>query len=83
MNGIRILVLTLMAAAPVSMMYGQVVPQPLRGRSDAERQGFHDANNIRTEYWNYGMVGNYPADPLNVDVSTFHSVEVPKGSGVN
>jgi hypothetical protein len=59
------------------------VPFDQRGRSDAERRGIHDANNIRTEFWNYGMVGNYPADPLNVDLSTFHSVEVPKGSGVN
>jgi hypothetical protein len=48
-----------------------------------ERQGFHDAANIRTEFWNFGMVGNYPRDPINVDLSTFHSAEVPKGSGMN
>jgi len=29
------------------------------------------------------MVGDYPPDPLNVDLSVFHSVEVPKGSGLN
>ena len=29
------------------------------------------------------MVGDYPADPQNVDLSVFHSVEVPKGSGMN
>ncbi|MBE0564391.1 MAG: hypothetical protein IH621_00400, partial [Krumholzibacteria bacterium] len=45
--------------------------------------GQHDANNIRTVFWNYGMVGDYPADPINVDLSVFHSVEVPKGSGMN
>ena len=39
--------------------------------------------NIRTVFWNYGMVGDYPADPGNVDLSVFHSVEVPKGSGMN
>ena len=58
-------------------------PKPLRGTSTAERKGMHDANDIRTEFWNFGMVGNYPPDPLNVDLTTFHSVEVPKGSGVN
>ena len=29
------------------------------------------------------MVGDYPADPGNVDLSIFHSVEIPKGSGEN
>lgn len=29
------------------------------------------------------MVGDYPPDPLKVDYSVFHSVEVPKGSGEN
>ena len=50
---------------------------------DAERSGTHDAANIRTVFWNYGMVGDYPPDPGNVDLSVFHSVEVPKGSGMN
>src|SRR5438094_10139377 len=59
------------------------VPQNERGRIDAERAGTHDANNIRTVFWNYGMVGDYPNDPGNVDLSVFHSVEVPKGSGMN
>ena len=59
------------------------VPQAQRGRSDAERSGFHDAANIRTVYWNFGMVGDYPADPGSVDLSVFHSVEVPAGSGMN
>jgi hypothetical protein len=60
-----------------------VVPQEKRGHVDAERRGSHDANNVRTEFWNYGMVGNYPPDPGNVDLSVFHSVEAPKGSGMN
>jgi hypothetical protein len=40
-------------------------------------------SNIRTVFWNYGMVGDYPADPANVDLSVFHSVRAPKGSGMN
>ena len=60
-----------------------VVPKHLRGRNDAERSGMHDAGNIRTVFYNYGMVGSYPDDPINVDLSIFHSAEVPKGSGMN
>jgi hypothetical protein len=59
------------------------VPAEERGRLDAERSGFMDAANIRTVFWNYGMVGDYPADPGNVDLSVFHSAEAPKGSGMN
>jgi hypothetical protein len=59
------------------------VPINQRGTLGAERAGTHDANNIRTVFWNYGMVGDYPADPGGVDLSVFHSVEVPKGSGMN
>ncbi len=59
------------------------VPPDQRGTADAERSGTHDAANIRTLFWNYGMVGDYPADPGGVDLSVFHSVEVPKGSGMN
>lgn len=59
------------------------VPPDERGTIDAERSGTHDAANIRTVFWNYGMVGDYPADPGNVDLSVFHSVETPKGSGMN
>ncbi len=29
------------------------------------------------------MVGDYPIDPVNVDLSVFHSAEAPKGSGMN
>ncbi|GAB1441962.1 hypothetical protein MASR2M39_07970 [Ignavibacteriales bacterium] len=64
------------------LMYAQVPPE-LRGRIDAERMGEHDFNNIRTRFYNYGMVGDYPPDPLKVDLTVFHSVEIPKGSGEN
>ncbi len=62
---------------------GALVPFELRGNSRYEREGLHDANNIRTMFFNFGMVGNYPDDPINVDLSIFHSVEVPKGSNEN
>ncbi len=62
---------------------GTLVPLELRGNSRYEREGLHDANNIRTMFFNFGMVGNYPDDPINVDLSIFHSVEVPKGSNEN
>ncbi len=77
------LLLLLAAAAPAAADVPVPVPPEQRGRLDAERSGFHDANNIRTVFWNYGMVGDYPSDPGNVDLSVFHSVEVPKGSGMN
>jgi hypothetical protein len=60
-----------------------VVPPSERGNISYEREGTHDANNIRTVFFNYGMVGDYPADPINVDLTTFHSMEVPKGTGEN
>ncbi|MFZ0390688.1 MAG: hypothetical protein WAN36_09555, partial [Calditrichia bacterium] len=60
-----------------------LVPLELRGDADYEREGTHDANNIRTLFYNFGMVGDYPDDPINVDLSIFHSVEVPKGSNEN
>ena len=60
-----------------------VIPDSLRGKIDQERMGTHDANKIRTMFYNFGMVGDYPPDPLNVDLSVFHSVEIPKGSGEN
>ena len=75
----------MMALSPLQLTSQVVTPVPADKRShiDAERAGFHDANNIRTVFSNFGMVGDYPADPGNVDLSVFHSVEVPKGSGVN
>jgi len=59
------------------------VPPEQRGRIDMERSGLHDANNIRTAFYNYGMVGDWPSDAGRVDLSVFHSVEVPKGTGMN
>ena len=60
-----------------------VVPKSQRAQISAERPGTHDAANIRTIFYNFGMVGDYPLDPQGVDLSVFHSVEVPKGSGMN
>jgi hypothetical protein len=65
-----------------------VVPIAQRGNKDFERTGTHDANNIRTLFKNFGMVGSYPdaegySDVTKVDLSVFHSVEVPKGTGMN
>ena len=57
-----------------------VTPPDQRGRIDAERQGLHDANRIRTLFYNYGMVGDNEGNP---DLSVFHSVEVPRGIGLN
>ena len=73
----------LATAGMAAIVRAQVVPPAQRGSSDYERAGTHDANNMRTVFWNYGMVGDYPADPGNVDLSVFHSMEVPKGSGMN
>ncbi len=57
-----------------------MVPPELRGRIDQERIGTHDANRMRTQFYNYGMVGDFQVNP---DLSIFHSVEVPKGTGTN
>jgi hypothetical protein len=60
-----------------------VVPKAERSKISAERTGTHDAANIRTLFYNFGMVGDFPLDPQGVDLSVFHSVEVPKGTGMN
>lgn len=78
-----ILFLLIITGIDYSQSLLPVVPPELRGRIDAERSGIHDANRIRTLFYNFGMVGDYPADPINVDLTIFHSVEVPKGSGEN
>jgi len=83
LNPLALAALSLALAAPAAAQLQPLVPKALRGRVDAERSGQHDAANIRTVFWNYGMVGDYPVDPLNVDLSVFHSVEVPKGSGMD
>jgi len=66
-----------------AILFSQItypVPANLRGSNVYERLGQHDANNIRTRFYNFGMVGDYPSDPLNVDLTVFHSMEWPKGS---
>ncbi len=73
----------LLAASAARATVPTPVPKEQRGRLDAERAGTHDASNIRTIFWNYGMVGDYPSDPIGVDLTVFHSGEVPKGSGMN
>src|SRR5215510_4007443 len=59
------------------------VPPGERGDPAMERMGLHDQGNIRTLFWNYGMIGDYPLDPLHVDLTAFHSLEAPLGSGMN
>lgn len=71
------------AAAPARGAQPLSIPPDQRASISAERMGTHDANNIRTRFWNFGMVGDYPADPGNVDLSIFHSAEVPRGTGMN
>ncbi len=81
--GMLVLCFCLAGSAIAQDVLQPVVPKHLRGRNDAERSGTHDAGNIRTVFYNYGMVGSYPDDPINVDLSIFHSAEVPKGTGMN
>jgi len=83
MNRLTTVILLILPATAAYAQLQPNVPPDKRGRIDAERSGFHDAANIRTTFYNYGMVGDYPADPINVDLSVFHSAEVPKGSGLN
>ena len=80
---ILIMLVTFLPGKILSQQLLPVVPDSLRGTASAEREGTHDANNIRTLFYNFGMVGDYPPDPLNVDLTVFHSIEVPKGSGQN
>ena len=60
-----------------AQIYYDVVPIEWRGNEDYVRQGTHDANRIRTMFYNYAMVGDYPRDPGNVDYTIFHSMEWP------
>ncbi|MDD5718513.1 MAG: hypothetical protein PHQ53_02365 [Candidatus Krumholzibacteria bacterium] len=78
-----VLLAILLLAASLPADVPVPVPPHERGNHLYERMGQQDANNIRTRFWSYGMVGDYPPDPINVDLSVFHSVEVPKGSGLN
>ncbi|MCU0453826.1 MAG: hypothetical protein MUE68_09215 [Bacteroidetes bacterium] len=86
MNHRRLFTILLLAMLPRLSLLGQVatpVPPEYRGKIDAERSGMHDAASIRTVFYNFGMVGDYPPDPGNVDLSVFHSAEAPKGTGMN
>jgi hypothetical protein len=77
---------TVMLCAPTSSPRSDplpIVPPGQRGSVGAERAGMHDAGNIRTLFWNFGQIGDFPEDPLNVDLGAFHSVEAPIGSGMN
>lgn len=77
---VSVLLAPLCYLAVSSEIYGQykeVVPIDERGSEDYVRQGTHDANRIRTMYYNYGMVGDYQTNP---DYTIFHSMEWPKGS---
>jgi hypothetical protein len=83
-----ILLAALCAVPGMSQQLLPTVPPAQRGNKDFERTGTHDANNIRTLFKNFGMVGSYPDaegynDVTKVDLSVFHSVEVPKGTGMN
>ena len=84
-RGTVVFALWIAACAAPTAVADVITPVPLdqRGNHNNERVGQHDANNIRTRFRNFGMVGDYPADPGNVDLSVFHSVEVPKGTGMN
>ena len=68
-------------AAPASAQTPlPTTPPAQRGNINQERQGLHDANRIRTLFYNYGMVGDFQGNP---DLSVFHSAEVPRGIGLN
>ena len=73
----------LLAAAATAQVPPPVVPKSQRSAISAERSGQHDAANLRTIFHNFGMVGDYPSNPQTADLSIFHSVEVPKGTGMN
>ena len=72
-------ILIVITSIDINAQFFEVVPQDQRGNEDYVRQGTHDANRIRTMFYNYGMVGDYPRDPGNVDYTIFHSMEWPKG----
>ncbi|MCK6562914.1 hypothetical protein HUU39_11630 [candidate division KSB1 bacterium] len=54
-----------------------------RGSIAAERSGLHNAANLHTEFWRFGMSGNFPPVPGNFDFGLFRSMEAAKGSGMN
>lgn len=70
------------AAPAAAQELEPVVPPDYRGDIDFERSGIHDANRMRTVFYNYGMVGDFKTSS-QIDLSIDHFVEVPKGTGVN
>ncbi len=71
-------VVVILFISPMSYaQYLDLVPIEWRGNEDYVRQGNHDANRIRTMFYNYGMVGDYQTTP---NYNIFHSMEWPKGS---
>ncbi len=76
-----ILILAALPAQAQQPPLEPVTPPEQRGRIDAERSGIHDANRLRTIFYNFGMVGDYFGPESDLSIS--HSVEVPKGSGLN
>ena len=82
---IKIFLIFFITILSLPQIKAQILPPPVppewRGSIDAERSGQHDANLIRTIFYNFGMVGDYfgPERDNTVD----HSVEIPKGSGEN
>lgn len=74
---IILIVFCLTASGIFAQEFLPVVPKEERGGEDFVREGTHDANRIRTMFFNYGMAGNYETSP---DYTIFHSMEWPKGS---
>jgi len=72
-----LIILCFKSADLFAQNYLPVVPKEQRGNEDFVREGTHDANRIRTMFFNYGMAGNYETSP---DYTIFHSMEWPKGS---
>jgi hypothetical protein len=70
-------ILIFVLAANIRAQFLDPVPIDQRGNEDYVRQGTHDANRIRTMFYNYGMAGDYQTTP---DYTIFHSMEWPKGS---
>ncbi len=81
--GLALLAAAALVATAARAAVPTPVPAPQRGKISAERLGQHDAANIRTRFYNWGMVGDYPSNPGDANLALFHSAEVPKGSGMN
>ena len=87
----RAAALALLAARVLALAAARAAQTPRAGRPHDQR-GRHRrrAHRARTTpptsarvFWNFGMVGDYPPIPATWTCSVFHSVEVPKGTGMN